>query len=258
LTLAKGARGVAASTMSSAEAEDTLVEANNSQARLEEEANAASISLESLTEGQNERDIPAVRFLDDIGAFADQFTPPASPELLIGAYSDIFSKFKAYETTLSQRSEFIVTSSFSSMSLFDLAKHFSLVALAGLNFQQKIPEIEKSLAIVKNLKKKQEENEALVARYSLADDVYGKAEIDTSAGIVGLWLGANVMLEYTYDDAIALLIEKEEKAKRDYEEVTQDLSFTRNQIVTAEVNISRIYNWDVRRKRIASGDNAVK
>jgi hypothetical protein len=66
------------------------------------------------------------------------------------------------------------------------------------------------------------------------------------------------MLEYTYDDAIALLIEKEETAKRDYQEVTQDLSFTRNQIVTAEVNISRIYNWDVRRKRIDSGNDAVK
>lgn len=242
--------------MSSGDAENTLVvEANDSNAKLEEEANATSLSLESITDGQNERSIPAVRFLDDIGAFADQFTPPASPELLIGAYSDIFSKFKAYETTLSQKSElqFVVP------CLFDLLLiRFFVIALAGLNFQQKIPEIEKSLAIVKNLKKKQEENEALVARYSLADDVYGKAEIDTSTGIVGLWLGANVMLEYTYDDAIALLIEKEERAKRDYQEVTQDLSFTRNQIVTAEVNISRIYNWDVRRKRIAAGNNALK
>ena len=130
--------------------------------------------------------------------------------------------------------------------------------LLGLNFQQKIPEIQKSLAIVQSLKKKQEENDLLIARYSLADQVYGKAEIDTSAGVVGLWLGANVMLEYTYDDAIALLSEKEENAKREFQEVTKDLTFTRNQIVTAEVNISRIYNWDVRRKRIAKGDNEGK
>lgn len=124
--------------------------------------------------------------------------------------------------------------------------------ILGLNFQQKIPEIQKSLAIVKSLKTKQEQKDLLVARYSLADQVYGKAEIDTSVGVVGLWLGANVMLEYTYDDAIELLSEKEEHAKRDFQEVTKDLLFTRNQIVTAEVNISRIYNWDVRRKRIAS------
>jgi hypothetical protein len=91
---------------------------------------------------------------------------------------------------------------------------------------------------VKDLKEKQEENESLVAPYSLANDVYGKAGIDTLAGIVGLSLGSNVMLEYTHDDAIVLLIEKEETAKRDF----RNLSFTRNQIRTAEVNTSSIHN----------------
>jgi acyl-coenzyme A thioesterase PaaI-like protein len=38
-------------------------------------------------------------------------------------------------------------------------------------------------------------------------------------------------------------------ATKELEEVTSDLGFTRNQIITAEVCISRIYNWDVRRKR---------
>jgi hypothetical protein len=28
-----------------------------------------------------------------------------------------------------------------------------------------------------------------------------------------------------------------------------DLAFVRDQIVTSEVNMSRIYNWDVKRKR---------
>mmetsp|Transcript_17303 Transcript_17303/g.16762 ORF Transcript_17303/g.16762 Transcript_17303/m.16762 type:complete len:92 (+) Transcript_17303:630-905(+) len=79
--------------------------------------------------------------------------------------------------------------------------------------------------------------------------IFTKAEVDCSSGIVNLWLGANVMLEYTYDEAIDLLSSKEQAAKKGYEEVIQDLSFTRNQIITAEVNISRIYNWDVRKKR---------
>jgi hypothetical protein len=77
-------------------------------------------------------------------------------------------------------------------------------------------------------------------------------------GIVNLWLGANVMLEYTYDDAIELLTSKEQQAKQDFEHVKEDLAFTRNQIVTSEVCISRIYNWDVRRKRtsmLEAGDN---
>jgi hypothetical protein len=92
--------------MSSTDAENKLVVANDDKAKLEEEGDGTSISLESITDGQNERGIPVVRFLDDIGAFSDQFTPPASPELLIGAYTDVFSKFKAYETTLNQKSEY--------------------------------------------------------------------------------------------------------------------------------------------------------
>ena len=78
--------------------------------------------------------------------------------------------------------------------------------------------------------------------------VFAKAEISKS-GVVHLWLGANVMLEYTYDEAIELLSTKLEKAKKDLSEISDNLSFVRNQIITSEVNISRIYNWDVRKKR---------
>lgn len=78
--------------------------------------------------------------------------------------------------------------------------------------------------------------------------VFAKAEISKS-GVVHLWLGANVMLEYTYDEAIELLSSKLEKNKKELMEISENLSFVRNQIITSEVNISRIYNWDVRRKR---------
>ena len=92
--------------MSSTNVDNTAVEVHDNKAKLEEEVDVTTLSLESITDGQNERGIPAVKFLEDIGAFADQFTPSASPELLIGAYSDIFAKFKAYETTLNQKSEY--------------------------------------------------------------------------------------------------------------------------------------------------------
>ena len=71
------------------------------------------------------------------------------------------------------------------------------------NLKQKIPEMETSLALVRNLQKKRDAKETVLTRYSLADDVYGKAELDLEQGSVNLWLGANVMLEYTYEDAIA-------------------------------------------------------
>ena len=151
------------------------------------------------------------------------FKPKASAEVLIGAFSELFSKFKAYETNLSNK---------------------------RLTYQQKLPEIEKTLALVTHLKSKHEEGETITTQYNLCDTVYAKAKLDDS-GTVNLWLGANVMLEYTYAEALEYLNAKEVDAKKEYKQVTEDLAFTRNQSITAEVNMSRIYNWDVKKRRDA-------
>eukprot|EP00555_Chaetoceros_dichaeta_P004801 CAMPEP_0198256656 /NCGR_PEP_ID=MMETSP1447-20131203/6519_1 /TAXON_ID=420782 /ORGANISM="Chaetoceros dichaeta, Strain CCMP1751" /LENGTH=245 /DNA_ID=CAMNT_0043943351 /DNA_START=25 /DNA_END=762 /DNA_ORIENTATION=- len=214
------------SPTTTAAAADTAVETEASSSHdlvaLKKEAASTSLSLESITDGSNDRDIPNVKFLDDIGDFAASFDPPASAELMIGAFSDLFGKFKTFETGLVNKRKL---------------------------FTQKIPEIEKSLALVTYLKQKHDAEENIMTRYNLADTLFAKAEVNCASGIVHLWLGANVMLEYTYVEAIELLTTKERKAKGDYQEATQDLAFVRNQIITAEVIISRIYNWDVRQKR---------
>jgi hypothetical protein len=73
---------------------------------LEEEANHSSLTLESLTEdGKNSSGIPAIKFIEDIDSFSNSFTPPASAELLIGAYSDLFAQYKRMEENLIQKSE---------------------------------------------------------------------------------------------------------------------------------------------------------
>jgi hypothetical protein len=73
---------------------------------LEEEANQSSLTLESLTEvGENSSGIPAIKFIEDIDSFSNSFTPPASAELLIGAYSDLFARYKRMEENLIQKSE---------------------------------------------------------------------------------------------------------------------------------------------------------
>ena len=88
--------------------EDTAVAASTSHdlTALKKEAASTSLTLESITEGSNERDIPNVKFLDDIGDFAASFDPPASAELMIGAFSDLFGKFKTFETSLVQKRKF--------------------------------------------------------------------------------------------------------------------------------------------------------
>ena len=88
---------------------DTDKDAMEGTVDTSKEADVATpdLNLESVTDGQNEQGIPIVRFIEDIDGFATSFQPPASAELLIGAYSDLFSKFKRYETTLVQKRELL-------------------------------------------------------------------------------------------------------------------------------------------------------
>ena len=72
---------------------------------LTKEAENTSLKLESITDGANEHGVPKVRFVEDIDNFSKTFDPPASAELMIGAYSDLFGKFKTYEGSLVQKSE---------------------------------------------------------------------------------------------------------------------------------------------------------
>ena len=66
----------------------------------------------------------------------------------------------------------------------------------------KIPDIKKSLDVVENLKTKQ--GKEVNTHYLLSDNIWAQAKINAN-GKVGLWLGANVMVEFTYDEAIELL-----------------------------------------------------
>lgn len=119
-----------------------------------------------------------------------------------------------------------------------------------LRLKDKVPELEKSLTLIRTLLQKKNDGETSgTTRYSLTESVYGRATVDYTVGTVNLWLGANVMLEYTYEDAISFLEHKLETAQKDLQDTVEDLAFVRDQIVTAEVNMSRIYNWDVKRKR---------
>ena len=63
------------------------------------------MSLSDITDGENERKIPLVKFPEDVAAFANSFTPPASAELLIGAYTELHNKFKSLEANLEQKSK---------------------------------------------------------------------------------------------------------------------------------------------------------
>ena len=57
------------------------------------------------------------------------------------------------------------------------------------------------------------------------------------------------MLEYPIEEANELLTNKLDSANKSLEQVDEDLDFLREQITTMEVNIARVYNWDVKLRR---------
>ncbi|XP_077261115.1 prefoldin subunit mgr [Temnothorax americanus] len=110
-----------------------------------------------------------------------------------------------------------------------------------------IPDLQRSLEMIEKL---QAENSSLATQFLLSEQVYAKAIIPPTDKVC-LWLGANVMLEYTLDDAQEVLTKNIEAAKKNLGYVEHDLDFVRDQYTTMEVNMARIYNWEVKRRQAA-------
>jgi prefoldin subunit 5 len=191
-------------------------------AKKEEEVDIPNLTVSDIIEGRSERGIPIAKFIDDVGAFSDSFDPPAPAELIIGAYTDLHGQYKYFESNFIQKQ-----------------RHLT----------EKLPDLDRSLKLIQTLIKNKEAGEGNVVRYNLVDNVFAKAELDYEPGTVNLWLGANVMLEFTFEEAVDFLAKNQERAKKELSDLTEDIGLVRDQIVTSEVNMSRVYNFDVRRKR---------
>ncbi|RZC72060.1 hypothetical protein C5167_035252 [Papaver somniferum] len=114
--------------------------------------------------------------------------------------------------------------------------------------QAKIPDIEKCLDIVATLQAKKGTGEELIADFEVLEGIYSWARIEESDSVC-LWLGANVMLEYTSEEANALLQKNLDNAKASLEVLIADLQFLRDQVTVTQVTIARVYNWDVHQRR---------
>ncbi|KAL2914765.1 hypothetical protein HK105_205696 [Polyrhizophydium stewartii] len=175
----------------------------------------------------NPRGIPAAPFVDDVA----KFVPDGDYEGTLRKFQEMISKYRFMETHLLQRK-------------------------AGL--ESKAPEIKKTLEMVLFLKSKEDSDEPIATEFELSDTLWARASIPPTK-TVNLWLGANVMLEYTLDEASELLSTKLKSALTTLEQVNEDLEFLKEQITTVEVNMARVYNDDVRRRRLekdAGGSSA--
>lgn len=58
------------------------------------------------------------------------------------------------------------------------------------------------------------------------------------------------MLSYTIPEAIELLRSKLKAAEENLANHVEDLEYIREQVTIMEVNTARVFNWDVKRRRI--------
>ncbi|KAF8591800.1 Prefoldin, subunit 3 [Ramaria rubella] len=184
----------------------------------------------------NPRGIPHAPFVSDVEEHIGGLE--VEVESTIKQFQEAIAKYRYMELNLSQRRKAL---------------------------DEKIPDIKKTLGMVRFLQKRREgkskakpvdddedrndtARKPLTTTFELNDTLYAEAELEDT-DVVYLWLGANVMLSYALPEAIELLWSKLIAAELNRENAIQDLEFLREQITVMEVNTARVYNWDVKRRR---------
>ncbi|XP_038704696.1 probable prefoldin subunit 3 [Tripterygium wilfordii] len=184
---------------------------------------ASASSSETMTE---RRGIPAAQFVEDVETYLSQSGLDAN-----SALSFLQERLQQYK--------------FVEMKL--LAQQRDL--------QAKIPDIEKCVNVVATLQTKKGTDEELIADFEVSEGIFSRARIEDNDSVC-LWLGANVMLEYSSEEATTLLQKNLENAKASLEVLIADLQFLRDQVTITQVTIARLYNWEVHQRRLRQAATA--
>ncbi|GAB0094981.1 Prefoldin subunit 3 [Sergentomyia squamirostris] len=115
-----------------------------------------------------------------------------------------------------------------------------------------IPDLARSLEMINVLRNQDGDMET---QFLLSEQVFVKTSIPPTKTVC-LWLGANVMLEYPLDEAEVLLKQNMEAAIVNLKCLEHDQDFLRDQLTTTEVNMARVYNWDLKKRQAAAAKAA--
>jgi len=169
--------------------------------------------------------IPESQFIDDVDAYMQG---EDNAENKIRSLEEMHQKYKFMESSLSTRRK---------------------------RLRAQVPDIKSSLAMIAKLRQKAGEDTTMETQFLLSDQVFAKAEIPPTDKVC-LWLGANVMLEYSLEDAEQLLSKNLTSAEKNLSEIGFDLDYLRDQMTITEVTMARLYNWNVKKKKEKSGGAA--
>ncbi|CAL8139662.1 unnamed protein product [Orchesella dallaii] len=190
--------------------------------KLEESLASGDGQPNSIKKGQlTNTQIPAVEFVEDVDAFMSRPENGSEAQIVLKRMEETYSRMKIIEAN-------------------------NVGTKRRLKTQ--IQELDKSLEMLEVLKQRKSENKEITNHFRLADHVYIKARIPPVEKI-GLWLGAKVMLEYDMDEGEELLVSKKAKAESNLKATQDIIDNVREQITVTEVNMARIYNWDVKRRQ---------
>ncbi|KAG5502184.1 hypothetical protein GH5_05136 [Leishmania sp. Ghana 2012 LV757] len=168
------------------------------------------------------RGIPKVAFIENVAELVK--SSGDSAETLLKRFSEQYSKYK-------------------------LAEHRLIRTTA--NLEAKIPDINKTLQTLEYLKTSlvaENGGKGFTTNYGLTESVFCQAKVPPQETVL-LWLGANVMVEYTFEEATQLLQRNLKRAIENLATTQEDLAWLQEQQTILEVNTSRVYNYDVVERR---------
>lgn len=118
------------------------------------------------------------------------------------------------------------------------------------SLEEKIAEVNRALKAVRALNDriKRGNKKEVMTQFELSDGIYVKAVVPPTNKVC-LWLGANIMVEYTHEEAIELLEKNLASAENNFKETGLDIHYLRDQLNTTDVNLSRVYNYHVQSVR---------
>eukprot|EP00762_Andalucia_godoyi_P000323 ANDGO_03073.mRNA.1 Prefoldin subunit 3 len=167
---------------------------------------------------KNGRGIPRAEFIEDVEAFVRK---AGSFEAAFRSVEDLFSKYRMMESQKLQ---------------------------SKAQYKKKLPDVEKTVEMIRFLKEKHGKNEAVRTQFNVSAQIHTEAELHKADTVV-VWLGANTAVEFSHDEALEMLQKNSHRMEEALKEVDEDLAFLKDCITTMEVSMARLYNYDIQMKR---------
>lgn len=122
--------------------------------------------------------------------------------------------------------------------------------------EQKIDELNESILVVRSVEKRQkmereninENKKGLELFMPLEETLYVKGEMNP-AHTIYIWLGANVMVELEFDEALNLLNSHLDRAHSIYKQMVEESEYMRKQVEIANANLAAVIFYLDRNKR---------